>query len=533
MTVKNRILLSAGVKLAALFAITLVCYVAASRMIAAGDEVSHASAVLNGLDRVLSLMKDAENNQRGYLLTEDKSYLEPYTAARDEAPRAFEELRARTRDDPLQQPRLEELKAALDKKLQEMQRTIEAFDNDKSGGKEAALKAVRTRTGKQSMDGVQKVIGKMREMAQERLRVHQDEAVSANRVMMFALVVGAPIAGALVVLITWLLMRSVITPVRKLKLGTEKIARGDLAYRISLNTTDEFGELAGSFDRMVERRQQLARSIREAVNQLTSATSEILASTSQQASGAQEQAAAVSQTVTTVDEVTQTSEQTARRARGVGEAVRRNLEIGKAGRAAVEDAITALHAAGAQVEATAQNILALARQAQAIGEIIATVNDVAEQTNLLALNAAIEAARAGEHGRGFAVVAGEVKSLAEQSKKATVDVRQILTEIQRATNTAVLSTEEVTKGVSAASRVAAQAGSTISSLAEALDEAAQSATQIEASVNQQAAGVGQIHQAMRNIDQATRQALAATRQAEQAAQNLNDLGTRLTKLSNE
>ena len=94
------------------------------------------------------------------------------------------------------------------------------------------------------------------------------------------------------------------------------------------------------------------------------------------------------------------------------------------------------------MEATAENILALAEQAQAIGEIIATVNDIAEQTNLLALNAAIEASRAGEQGKGFAVVAGEVKALADQSKKATAQVRQILGEIQKATNTAVLSTEE-------------------------------------------------------------------------------------------
>ena len=111
-----------------------------------------------------------------------------------------------------------------------------------------------------------------------------------------------------------------------------------------------------------------------------------------------------------------------------------------------------------QVETTAENILALAEQAQAIGEIIATVNDIAEQTNLLALNAAIEASRAGEHGKGFAVVAGEVKALADQSKKATAQVRQILGEIQKATNKAVLSTEEVTKGVAAAIQVGRPGG---------------------------------------------------------------------------
>ena len=93
----------------------------------------------------------------------------------------------------------------------------------------------------------------------------------------------------------------------------------------------------------------------------------------------------------------------------------------------------------------AETILALSEQTQQIGDIIATVNDIADQSNLLALNAAIEAARAGEAGKGFAVVAGEVRSLAEQSRQATAQVKEILGDIQKATNTAVMVTEEGTK----------------------------------------------------------------------------------------
>ena len=97
----------------------------------------------------------------------------------------------------------------------------------------------------------------------------------------------------------------------------------------------------------------------------------------------------------------------------------RALQVGQSGRKVVEESIAALARVQEQVEETAQNILALAEQAQAISDITAAVADVAEQTNLLALNAAIEASRAGEHGKGFAVVASEVKALADQSKKAT------------------------------------------------------------------------------------------------------------------
>jgi methyl-accepting chemotaxis protein len=276
--------------------------------------------------------------------------------------------------------------------------------------------------------------------------------------------------------------------------------------------------------------ESLLGSVRETVAQLTTTSAEIVASTSQQATGAQEQAAAVAQTVATVTEITQTSEQAAQRARGVGDTFQRTVETGKAGKQALENSLAAKRHVQTQVESTAESILALAEQAQAIGEIIATVNDIAEQTNLLALNAAIEASRAGEAGRGFSVVAAEVKALAEQSRKATVQVRHILGEIQKATNKAVLSTEEVTRGVGTAIRLGTQASETITALADALSSTAQAAVQIVASAGQQATGMTQIHQAIQNIDQVARQNLVAVRQAEQAAQDLNQLGTRLTGL---
>jgi methyl-accepting chemotaxis protein len=250
--------------------------------------------------------------------------------------------------------------------------------------------------------------------------------------------------------------------------------------------------------------------LKETVGVLASAAAEILAASTQQAAGANESSAAVAETVTTVDEVTQTADQASQRAKAMAEASERARQRSQTAIGAVRD----------QVEGIAESIVALAEQAQAIGEIIATVTDMAEQTNLLALNAAVEAARAGEQGRGFAVVAGEVKSLAERSKGATVEVRRILGEIQRATAAAVMATEQGTKQVT----------ETAEEVSDVVGEAATVGAQIVAAAGQQAAGMTQIRQAMGSIQEATQQNLASTRQVEEAARVLDGQAARLVRL---
>jgi methyl-accepting chemotaxis protein len=275
--------------------------------------------------------------------------------------------------------------------------------------------------------------------------------------------------------------------------------------------------------------QRILARVHEAANDLNSAAAEILAATTQQVSGANEQSAAISQTTTTVDEVKAIADQSVARAQEVADSSQRTVEVSDAGRQAVQETIESMAQIKARVEGIAENILALSEQTQQIGEIIATVNDIASQSNMLALNASVEAARAGEQGKGFAVVAAEVRNLAEQSKQATGQVKAILEDIQRATNTTVMATEEGTKGVEEGVRLAARTGEVIRDLTGVIGESSQAAAQMVAGGRQQASGIEQIAQAMGNINQATVQNLASTRQAEKTAQDLNDLARHLTE----
>jgi methyl-accepting chemotaxis protein len=274
----------------------------------------------------------------------------------------------------------------------------------------------------------------------------------------------------------------------------------------------------------------ITRQLREAIAQISSSSAEILATTTQVASGSAETATAVSETTTTVEEVKQTAQVSSQKAKYVSEAAQKSAHVSQTGKKSVNETVEGMNRIREQMEAIAETIVRLSEQSQAIGEIIATVNDLADQSNLLAVNAAIEAAKAGEHGKGFAVVAQEVRSLAEQSKQATAQVRSILTDIQKATSAAVLATEQGTKAVDAGVKQSTEAGESIRLLAESIGESAQAATQIAASSQQQLVGMDQVALAMDNIKQASAQNVAGTKQAETAAQNLNELGLKLKQL---
>ena len=305
----------------------------------------------------------------------------------------------------------------------------------------------------------------------------------------------------------------------------KQIATGDLSTPVALQ--GERDELGRAFATMVDNLREMNREISEGVGVLATSTSAILSGTTQVATGATEAAAVIAQTAVTLDEVKQTALVSSQKAKYVSEAAQKAAQVSQAGRRAVDESIEGMQQIREQMEMIADSILRLSEQSQAIGEIIASVNDLSEQSNLLAVNASIEAAKAGEHGVGFAVVALEVKSLAAQSRQATSQVRTILGDIQKATSNAVLATEQGAKAVDTGAKQSKEAGEAIQRLADSIAESASAASQIAVSAQQQLVGMDQLALAMGNIKTATTQNMDSTRQAEVAAHKLHELGQKL------
>ncbi len=287
----------------------------------------------------------------------------------------------------------------------------------------------------------------------------------------------------------------------------------DMGIAIDTYINSQRAREEGQADKFIHALEDFSQSL-----QVSSAN--ILTTTSEHAASAQQQAAAVAQVTSTLAELRQASAQTLERAEEVLARADHSIERSQVGATAVGDTVDGMREIRAQMHAIAEKILLLSGHSQKIGEIIASVNEIAEQSKLLALNAAIEAARAGEHGKGFAVVATEMRSLADQSKGATAQVRSLLGEIQAATNSAVVATEEGTKKVSQGMSLAERAGHDIQTVAHANQESASAAKLIANAARQLGAGVQQVADAMVSINEGTNHTVAGLRLSEESAASL-------------
>ncbi len=565
-TIGRKIIAVFSFVVAILIVIGFSAFVSTKRTLALFEERQISYTISFELESLLSSIQDAETGQRGFIITGAESYLVPYKDGIATKDRLMKSLEEKCRDAD-RRAHLQKLEPLLKEKFDELADTVE---KRRTVGIDAATEVVNSNHGQKTMDGIRAEIEQFLNKENDRIKVLMKSIDEGTVLLRSIIVFGASAAVVVIFLSGYFLARHISIPLAEMTEVSQRIAAGDLVVTFQTAARgDEVGKLRSAFEQMtkvlgniagVARRiasgdlgaevrpqsdndqlgaaflemqtnlRRLMQQTNETVGVLSSSASEINASVSQVAVSVAQTVAAISETTATVEEVKKTAELNSDKVRQVSENAQRAAQTSDQGKSSVEWTTAGMNRIRQQMDAIAASMVRLSEQTLAIGEIIATVNDLAEQSNILAVNASIEAAKAGEHGKGFAVVAQEVRNLAEQSKTATTQVRTMLNEIQKATSAAMIATEQGSKAVDAGIQQSEQAGQSISALAENISKSAQAAIQIAASSQQQAVGMDQVTIAMRNIQDASVQNSSAVRQVQDSARLLTEIGQKLKAL---
>lgn len=478
-TFGKKIAFGFGLSVAMLLIVGVVAYRSTDALVENGHKVTHSHEVLEDLAHVLSQMKDAETGQRGFLLTGNEDYLEPYLAAIGVVDKTIADLRGLTSDNPRQQARIAEAVPLVQAKLAELKRTI---DLRRGQGFEAALRVVETNEGKKSMDDLRKVVAAMDQEERDLLKERNDAAEAGASGAKATITLGA-VASLLFVSLAGFIITS------------------------SLN-----------------------RQLGSAVASIRSSSAELQAAATQQAAGSQEQSSAASEVSTTIRELLSTSRQIAESAQRVAGIAEETALGARAGDQTVARAQEAIAGIKRQVDLVVNHMLELGKKSQQAGSILEIINELAEQTNILAINASIEAAGAGEAGKRFAVVADEIRKLADRVGGSTKEIRGLVEDIRASVNTTVMATEVGTKAVDAGTRQFSDVAASFRQIAGLVGTTTEAAKEIELSTKQQTTAVEQVNVAISNVAQATKQNEASASQTLQTATQLAGLSGELLQL---
>ena len=362
--------------------------------------------------------------------------------------------------------------------------------------------------------------------------IYIDDVEVEIREMRFQVISATLVLSALLLILTYAVARIVSHPLNKAVDMFHQISQGDLTIAVaSESRQDEVGMLINAFRNMLDKVRSQTRETTEGTRTIASSISQISTTASQLAASSSETSASVSEIAITVEEVRQTAYLSNDKAEYVAKIAEQSAHISERGKKATEDSVSGMDRIRQEMEHISESILKLSEQTYSVGEIISAVGDLADQSNLLSVNASIEAAKAGDYGRGFAVVAQEVKSLADQSKEATKQVKTILNDIRKAISVAVTATERGSRAVETGVYLSAQSGDSIEMLAGSVSKSAQAAIQIAASIQEQLAGMDQLAEVMEDIKNASMRNTDGAGQLESAAENLDRLGQNLKRLA--
>ena len=339
-------------------------------------------------------------------------------------------------------------------------------------------------------------------------------------------------------------IRNITGPLGRLTKTAHRIGDGELEEKVPVEGDRELRELAEAINKMTGvivknlrdetgKNTRLFGTIREAIVHLSGSAAGMMALCAQQASGSAQQASAVQQVTTTSAEIAVTAKQIADNAKTVETMAQETSLSCTLGRGDVANATSGMTQLKDQVQGIAASMLVLGENSQKIGGVVEIIDEISDQTNLLALNAAIEAAGAGEAGKRFAIVAQQVRRLAERTVLATRQIKGLVDEIQKSTNSTIVVTEEGTKAVDAAASLVDKVQLSFVTIIGMVDKTAWAAKEISLSTQQQTSACEQLAETMNEVRDVAHQVAQSSMETERSINEIKVLTEELKELMEE
>ena len=270
------------------------------------------------------------------------------------------------------------------------------------------------------------------EHADEQATLRANEASAEGYASSVTILIITLLTLALSALLFFVFLKLIVQSIAQLRDQLNKIAQGegDLTQRIPVNSNDDLGKLAASFNAVLDNLQQMIGAVQGLAVNLKDEASKLAQAAENNDMGVNRQVDAISMVAAAINELHSAIEEVANNASQASVLTQSAEENGQRGEAILRNSSKQVNRLSQQIEAAVTSIRKLADDSENIAGVLDVIRGVAEQTNLLALNAAIEAARAGEHGRGFAVVADEVRTLAKRTQEATESIQTMISTLQ-------------------------------------------------------------------------------------------------------